>query len=155
MQKLCDVGRGISLPTPSPARSLHSLAGHPLLEEDMYSVNNFYFPTNFGTDNIPTNSPRICTRSLTLTPKMPKLCSVGGRIPSCHTGAVLGGGLGGSSPPPQKKMLKPPKKLLKPPKNFCRYRCNFNSIWLLQCLCISFKFSLFLFSSRYLQNDII
>ena len=60
-----------------PARSLRSP-----LREDAYLV-IVYFPINFGIDNIPRNSSKICTRSLTLIPSKCKnsaIC-VGGGYP--------------------------------------------------------------------------
>ena len=48
-----------------------SFAGHPPLEGDAY-FENIHFPINLGIDNIPTNSPEVCTRSLTLSPQNAK-----------------------------------------------------------------------------------
>ena len=61
------VGEGISPPTPHPIGWFAPSPVILLLEKD-YSV-NVYFPIYCWIDNIPTNSPKVCTRSLTLIPQ--------------------------------------------------------------------------------------
>ena len=75
-------------PSLSPARSLRSLAGHPPLEEDTYSVNVYLFSYSLW-ENILTNSLKVCTRSLSLNPNMQKLHGVG-RIPPSPSHTLLG-----------------------------------------------------------------
>ena len=72
--KACKIDRASFLDTPSHTLPLGHFALSPVippLEEDTYFV-DVHFPINLGIDNIPTNSPEVCTRSLTLSPENAK-----------------------------------------------------------------------------------
>ena len=72
-------------PSHNLPRSVASLPRRPSPlphEQDTYSVNVYLFSYSFGIDNIPTNSPKVCTRLLSLNPPNAKTPPLGRFAPS-------------------------------------------------------------------------